>query len=518
MPTQQGTKPETDAQPPAEATVLPADAPPSPGISMPPPDAEDNPSPGAVAEPPDIDFSFLIGLDWPDEAPAYRSDVEVYPLTNMAMVYKTGVKGPVTFVGQDLCAIPLPFEPSGFGYIRGDDGVKGYTLSGAPGYQWEVLMLADGTVPYGADGQYISPANIGEDGAWYDTIGSAVITFRPGLQGYGWEDSLYGLYDMEERRELLPCEYEAICVVNGALFYATKGEQAWLFDEKGRELYALGSADGIRGVPLNYIYGSEKYYINAHDRIFYRLADVGFADEIGRWGDYIVALSAGEASGNLMVFDREGRELYRHEYYVGYYGGYQTFGEYLLFRTDGEFIMLDSGLKEKRFPIPPLDDDFFIINYIGEELVFDYGGNQSVPEQQYLALNEDGGLRDISFIDAGQPPILYRYPGQYIFVNQYHKTLVETDGYIQLCGNFIVLRESIKTNGMYSMRTDPKSVYAIDGSFQLDDIYGCIDEAPGPGGGIFIYLDGSTCVLLKPDGATIPVPTAPLVEKVYWGG
>jgi hypothetical protein len=61
------------------------------------------------------------------------------------------------------------------------------------------------------------------------------------------------------------------------------------------------------------------------------------------------------------------------------------------------------------------------------------------------------------------------------------------------------------------------AVYSLDGEMLLDDIFGAIYEAPGPNGGIFVYLDENTCVLLTPDGRTVPVHSAPVVEKVYYG-
>jgi hypothetical protein len=66
-------------------------------------------------------------------------------------------------------------------------------------------------------------------------------------------------------------------------------------------------------------------------------------------------------------------------------------------------------------------------------------------------------------------------------------------------------------------------IFNAHGELLINDVFGVIWDAPAPEGGIFVYLDSLIhdeirCVLLKTDGSTVPVPNAPVVEKVYYGG
>jgi hypothetical protein len=65
-------------------------------------------------------------------------------------------------------------------------------------------------------------------------------------------------------------------------------------------------------------------------------------------------------------------------------------------------------------------------------------------------------------------------------------------------------------------RLEPRAVYSVVGSLLVDNVFGWV--RPAPGGGIFVYTDPHTCVLLYPDGRTVPVPNAPVVERFYFGG
>jgi hypothetical protein len=93
--------------------------------------------------------------------------------------------------------------------------------------------------------------------------------------------------------------------------------------------------------------------------------------------------------------------------------------------------------------------------------------------------------------------------------------LLETEDMLRYNGNgFVTAYNYIQAE----MRYTPRAVYAPDASLLLDGVLGFIPEAPAPGGGMFVYLDETTCVLLYPDGTTVPVPSAPAVKSVYYGG
>jgi hypothetical protein len=163
--------------------------------------------------------------------------------------------------------------------------------------------------------------------------------------------------------------------------------------------------------------------------------------------------------------------------------------------------------------------DFIRIErYDGEELFCIGGGTIDSPNEQFFALNEAGNIRDSTYAELGYPPFLYRYPDHYVFIDEDQNVLVETDGYFNTCGDFVILKERVRTDGDFSMRTSLKAIYDFNGRILLDDLYGCIDESPGPGGGLIVYLGKNACLLLNLDGSMVPIPTAPAVEQIYWGG
>jgi len=486
------------------------------------------PEPNPEPKPLTVDFDFLIDLDWPAQSAEYYPDIEVFPLVNMPGVYKAGVTGQVTFVGKNLQPFQLPFQPASFGYIQSGNIVKGYVLMGVPDYRWNVLMLADGTIPRGTDGQYISLVDLGHNSAYFVTIGSTVITFRPIIAGGEWTDSLYGLYDMKEQKELLPCEYEAIDTIDG-FFGVMKDDRVWLVDEKGNEIYAFDPQDAIR-VWMNDLgeswSGYDQYYISRAQQVFYRFSDLElwaprwFSDtendtyrELQRWNEYYITSFTDGTSSVLSVFGPDGRLLYKTDCDYFY-----IYNEYLVFKTEDALIVLDGTLREKRFPVPLTDNYLYFRHYDGREIFYEEGGVDGDPLRRYLALDERGTIREATYVEAGQSPILYRYPGHDLFIGPNHEVYAEIDGSILLRGDFAVLLAREDTGGGYSMRADPKTIFALDGRVLLDDIYGCIYEAPGPGGGLFVYLDANTCVLLYPDGSSVPIPGAPIVERMYWGG
>jgi len=141
--------------------------------------------------------------------------------------------------------------------------------------------------------------------------------------------------------------------------------------------------------------------------------------------------------------------------------------------------------------------------------------------QGFRALDMQGNIRTVTYAEAGQPPILYRYHPhhyRYFFVDPDHRAIAETDGHFMIRGAFVLMGERAPSESGYSMRVNPKAVYALDGRLLLDNVYGYIHETLGPNGGLFVYLDERTCVLLSPDGSTTPVPDAPVVELAFTGG
>ena len=93
--------------------------------------------------------------------------------------------------------------------------------------------------------------------------------------------------------------------------------------------------------------------------------------------------------------------------------------------------------------------------------------------------------------------------------------VLTTDYYLWHLGD-VVLAYSMDYEKHGSQPLASRSVYAMDGSMLLDNVYGFADTIAGPDGGVFVYLNPETCVLLYPDGRTIPVPDAPTVESVDW--
>jgi hypothetical protein len=323
------------------------------------------------------------------------------------------MSAPVTFVDERLDIVELPVEPEGYGIIGGHSSraVLGYALADSGRY---ILMLADGTVPRGEDGQYIGLFDDGHNSSWFPHAGSAVVTLR---------DGLFGLYNVEERREVLPNEYDLIEIIDDALFLAAKGrdenwvfEKAWLFDDRGRDLYTFGEVEygyGLVNTRGRQSYGS-KYYLNIEQRVFFRYADYSQYDA----GQIILRAESSQ----------ETKEIFEPVYWDDAIGGRN------LRDVDGNILL-------------------------------------SVP-------NEDGWL-----FQRGSFALLEKWDGE-----------------------------------MTGMRSNPYAVYNIDGELLLSNVYGYIWDVLGPNGGMFVYLDPNTCVLLYSDGRTVPVPNAPVVELVYWGG
>ena len=95
-------------------------------------------------------------------------------------------------------------------------------------------------------------------------------------------------------------------------------------------------------------------------------------------------------------------------------------------------------------------------------------------------------------------------------------SIARDDGWLRQFGDFVLLNK-FTMNEYGDSRIGPRTVYDLTGTLLLDHFYGIIDDVPGPGGGLFVYLDPGTCVLLFSDGSTVPVPNAPVVESITWG-
>ncbi|MDR1668610.1 MAG: hypothetical protein LBR76_01455, partial [Oscillospiraceae bacterium] len=407
--------------------------------------------------------SALIDIEWPEALPE-APERTVFPLTNTFGVYQTSMAGTVTFVDAELNAVPLPFEPVAYAVVgSGYAVVPPAEFPNQPG-EW-VLMLGDGSLPTDENGRYYPLMNVGEDSATFDVAGHFAVTCQTSDEYEMGEMTRYGLYDMKERREILPREYTQIQPAGYqegfgvTMLYTVKDGQWALTDYSGRVLYNM---DGDRFA----------YELDTENRVFYRISqsaqdpyDVSYY--LNRWGGYIL-VSLPEAPGRaaeLAVADAEGRTLYRRAYEQ-----FLERGGELYIQMGGEWVALDKDLNER-------------------------------------AASDPGGPEE----ETG--PVRYKDPDRYIFVGENGEIIAETDGYIWENGGFILLTERVGV-----MRTDPKTVYAPDGTLLLDNVYGWIDEVLAPGGGLFVYLDPETCVLLTPGGGTTPVPAAPAVEKVYQGG
>jgi hypothetical protein len=498
-----------------------------------PPDVMASPLPTEVSSPPDpspdppptvpdglhqLDLNFLIDIDWPEPSP-YTPEVKVFPLTNVGMVYSTCMAGPVTFVDGQLNPVTLPFEVYGYAPIneRGSGTFKGYSLSiEEDGYSYDILMLADGTVPRGADGRYIEIANIAEingaDGFLFYNAGSAIVTVRSVRNGNEGTTPLYGLYDMETQRETVPREYDRVELIdaeNRCFFFSHSlgpsyldGSLHYLFDGKGRLLYEFG------------MHHWQEFCININERCFYKISSLGssqypqWANSLIKWGDAYLAILYYENPCLLYILDGSGREIERMDFF-----NYSetVCGDRLVLATPDGFVLLDRAGGMTRFPAA-LDRSVRIRRYDGNEIFYVTDGYS-----EYYAADQSGRVRVAAPYEMEEGPVSMDYKAYVYFLRDENGGIaLETDDYLSVSGNFIL--RSRYTDKVLRDRKDPYAVYNLNGRLLLENVYGYIHEVPGPGGGLFVYLDPDTCVLLYPDGRTVPVPAAPVVEKVYHGG
>jgi len=421
------------------------------------------------------DLSYLIDIEWP-ESVVYKPEFRVFPLVSTGQVYKTGITGALVFVDTSLGPVTLPIQPRSYATV-GDIAYAIFLQENHPEFEdWPtaVLMLADGTIPRSADGKLINLYDFYENS--YLNIGSAVVTYRTVPSPYGDGTlPLLGLYDVDAQAEILPCDYDWLEIIGGSACFAHKDGNIWLFDSKGRELFTFPASTETIDTPTTWGYNSS-YYLDVEQRVFYLYSDLnetGGFDYLEKWQGFYIA-RAGEGTSNrlMYVLDVEGYEIFN----TNYQSFTTSYAALVITTNEGLFISIDTDGTISTIEEDPIRND----RHLEGPLYYDY---------------DDTALYSIRDKD--------------------NNVILETTDYLMLSGSFIVRLQPVDGN---DMRNDPKIIYDHSGNILLDDIYGCIYEAPAPGGGMFVYLSPDDCVLLHPDGRTEPVPNAPSVQQVYWGG
>ncbi len=245
-----------DVTPPVELTVTTES--PSPELYTPEPSAMPSVRPSPSEE------SYVLNTDFVFDIPEsinYAPEVKVFPLTSAFWRYTIGMYGAVTFVDEQLNPIKLPFEPTEYAPIT--DGSNSVTQGYALGFprdhseydkRYWVLMLADGTVPRGENGEYIFPYCYTNNIDEFTLVGNSIVIYKSISGEYAFDnpsDCRFGLYNLEERREVLPCEYEAdfpndwYFWASDAMFYAIKDGQGLLLDSNGKQLHNFGDVSSV---------------------------------------------------------------------------------------------------------------------------------------------------------------------------------------------------------------------------------------------------------------------------------
>ncbi|MDR0326238.1 MAG: hypothetical protein LBI19_09115 [Oscillospiraceae bacterium] len=497
----------------------------TPPESPSPPD-EPSPSPALGYEPIQLDLSqIIIDIDWPEPPQSYAPEFKVFPLNSSSGHWKTYISAPITFIDEQLNPIPLPFEPMSYSNVRAfsDDGTYtftniAYTLWNGQGH---VLMLADGTVPRGADGDYIYLYDYYESS--FIVIGSLIITGK--LEGEDPETWVYrmGLYDLEARQEVLPREYDAIESIQNNFLYVRKGELSWLLDAEGNELYAFaeGETYGIDS-PSRQSMGSH-FYIDTEKRFFCRIPVINGEQfpTLEMFGDFYVTRNrGGTVAGPLYVFDRTGLEIHRVRQF------WHVVDDELIISTTKGFEVMDKSGNVRLFPVSVIRQ-VTLARLIGDEVhwsQFDYDlgteTHHAIDEASNMRVTERPEPPSYTFHNFNGPVYYDADTWQYILRGADGQILLETDDYLWYTGgDFVVRSRPVYDDGMRRDCSEPYAVYNLDGDLLLDgiDIFGVIYESPAPNGGMFVYLDENTCVLLTPDGRTVPVHNAPVVGKAYHG-
>lgn len=458
-----------------------------------------------------FDPSVLIDIDWPEETVEYTPEVKVFPLTGTYGAFKSRVTGEVTFVDENLNLISLPSGTIDYATVNNRDGnVIAYALS-IEFYMDRILMLADGAIPTNAEGEYYLLPYTGEDNFW--CLGNTIVTW--GVRGS------YGLYNLEERREVLPCEYTQLHPAADGIYYANKGGETYLLDCGGNVLYSLGYMPGdLHWNEYSYELdpATQTFWLNTYDKPY---------SKIECWGDYVLVT----IEPALFISDRDGNVIKRYDAagYVPANGYYTIAGDNLVFMRDDGFYVLDKDLNERHFPrdflIPMTDmSDFktpFYYFYSDGEIIWQsYDPIEGL--YYYHVLSEDGSEREEyiytftgeqAIIDRGTLAVMYDAQGNVLIK---HDSSISHSSRLTMFGSY-VLQEYFNDDPSV-WHNEPYAVYALNGTLLLDNVFGYISEVTAPGGGLFVYLDENTCVLLYPDGRTVPVPNAPVVELKYYGG
>jgi len=458
-----------------------------------------------------IDLSFLIELDWPeDEEDEFEAEFKVFPLLEYRNAhYWSGITGNTIFLDEQLKSFELPFQPVGWIYIYSNfydyNNRKpiAYALKIDHG-SWEhdeigrdystgkyILMLADGTIPRSSNGDYLNILWGRYNSEWIVNNDYAVIT-------YG-ENGL-GIYDIKNQKEILPCVYDSINLVD-SIFYIVNDGYGYLYDKTGKELYSFGEltenefqygfeeflnySKGIYALRCNTFNGwssSYTYFMNFENRLFYKnsemnlIIDNEYNSHLTAWGDYVV-FSVNKTE-YICVANRNGDILLRKDGYSSYEfaDGYlilnKGYGNRTWYSTDesGNIIEID-GIEGYKFYTYPQD----------KPRTFDYNGRRY--QYHYYFLSDENG-----------------------------NILLHTDnigGQLRLSqnGNFII--NDFWDFGEYTSTHD---IYTPDGKLLIENLYGVVYSI-APGGGIFVYTTPEDCMILYPDGKTVPIPEAPKVEK-----
>lgn|GEM_PF-6120694 len=326
------------------------------------------------------------------------------------------------------------------------------------------------------------------------------------------ETNMFNGIDWPEPAEIYHPDYKVFPVVNrlweGAYRYGSFLEGAPVFvDELLRpvqmpfDVTAYAVVYNEAGVAAYMIWGEKDQALMLADGTVPRKSSGSYYWPEGFWGDLIHF----SASGSLVV-------TFHEEDYVPYYGLYD--------------------LREQRELLPEVYSS--LAEYKG--LYF------AVKDGEGYLLSPDGrvlyefGETEVILNDWGEPAWHWGYttdlnewaahwendPGQHDYVGSYELYLdgfyepdgeivpIETfDGTIRRVGNFILVF-FYSGDGLR-----PPDIYTLEGQPLHSFIYGFVFEAMGPGGGMFVWLDEHTCVLLLPNGETIPVPDAPEVRRSY---
>ncbi len=456
-----------------DVTLTPESSPGEPTVTTESPSPElhtPDISPMPSVNPSPSEEPFVLNTDFVFDIPEpldYTPEVKVFPLDSAWGYYKTHVWGSVSFVDETLSIVSLPFEPVDYAPIGvWLDGIpKAYAI-GLPrshpeydGRDW-VLMLTDGTVPRGEDGKYVFLPDQTHNEVSFTVTGSAVVTYESvngvyhDAEGRQIEENFrYGLFDLDERRDVLPREYEMYLwdypfTIEDAMLYGRKDGRGYLLSSKGEVLHDYGEVPDVYLDEEEFLWNRE-YGLFSYEGKKYTFIDGRFS-RVYICKDMLIACHGAQHT----IFDRAGQEL---------------------FRTDSQ------------------------------EEAFAYAGI-SEPTQRY----EENELYR-QFTEGGP---LYRdnKTNDTVLLDESGNVLLRTKDRMQVAGDFVLRYEPVG-----DMRSDPKTVYSFDGKVLLDNVYGWINEVLAPGGGLFVYLDPETCVLLMPDGSTNSVPAAPVVEKFYVG-